>query len=237
MIIKVFLTLFALYLLSLTAHAGLIDTENASFVDDTALLEWMDFGVNNGLSYNEVTSLLEDNEIYDGWRLASQRDIMGLWSNVFGAISDGYNNINHYGIGFGRTNQTNDINGISNIENIFNVMGFNSFIGRNKYSLGWFEGDDGNLKYFHLYNSMSDIQDDKAYLVGETANFNTWRVRGSSFYSTLLVKDYQQVVNTNPIKMSRNQRTMSRVEVPEPSSSSLFFIAILLAGLTLRQKA
>ncbi|WP_085299947.1 PEP-CTERM sorting domain-containing protein [Cognaticolwellia mytili] len=200
----------------------------------------MDFGVNNGLSYNKVTSLLEDNEIYDGWSLANQKDLMGLWSNVFGDISEGYNNINHYGKGFGRTNQTNDINGISNIENIeniFNVMGVNNLVGGSKYSLGWFEGDDGNLKYFHLYNSMSDIQDDKAYLVGETANFNTWRVRGSSFYSTLLVKDYQQVVNINPIKMIHNQRIMSRVEVPEPSSSSLFLMAILLAGLTLRQKA
>lgn len=215
---KIINFLFTLSFLSLSSNATLIDTDNNSFIDDTSSLEWMDFGINNGISYDTVKNLLGENEVYEGWRLANERDILGLWMNTFGDISEGFKNLNHYGNGFGRVDQANDINGNSTIESIFAVVGFNTLLGLDEYSLAWFEGSDGNLKYFHLYNSTSDGKDDKAFVNGEFANFNSWRARPSTFYSTMLVKDYQPSLNGS-------------VTVSEPPSYALFLMFPLFANV------
>jgi len=53
------ITLTTLLTLSFISTAGIItDTSNDSFIDETTGFEWMDFGVNNTYTYNEVSSLL-----------------------------------------------------------------------------------------------------------------------------------------------------------------------------------
>lgn len=199
--------------LSFSVNATLIKTDHNSFIDDSSSLEWMNFGVNNGLSFNRVKELLDDNQIYSGWRLANQREVTSLWLNTFSHLDTGTKNLNQYGQGFGRTDQVNDNFGHSVLENVFDIMGYNSLIGANEYALGWFEGDDGHLKYFHLYNSVSNSANDKAMVNGEFANFDSWRSRSSGFYSTMLVKNHQISV--------------ARMSVPEPPTLTLFILVFL----------
>jgi len=210
-----------LFVVSHYSNAGIIDTENHSFIDDVTQLEWMDFGINNGESYNYVTSSLALGEKYEGWRLAQQKDVLNLWSNAFANEDVDSLNLNIYGQGFHRADDMIDVNGYSSLDKIFKAMGFNSHVSGNNYSWGWFEGDDGHLKAFHFYDSLTIGGIDKTYVTGENKNWDSWRNISSVYYSTMLVKNY------SPVKT----KAALLVAVSEPASLSLFvfgFLAIFL---------
>lgn len=66
------------------ANAGLIsDTNNDSFIDDTTGLEWMDFGINNHLTYNQVAAELEVGGLYYGWEIGESLQVETLFRNAF----------------------------------------------------------------------------------------------------------------------------------------------------------
>ncbi len=71
----------AALLLSPIANSTVIDTANNSFIDQNTGLEWMDFGINNGKSFNYVSSHLDSD--YLGWRLVTQAEAVTLWSSIF----------------------------------------------------------------------------------------------------------------------------------------------------------
>ena len=68
-------------------NAGLIqDTSSDSFIDLSTNLEWMDFGINNGQSYNFVASQLGAGGAYEGWALASYDQVYTMINNVYYGI-------------------------------------------------------------------------------------------------------------------------------------------------------
>ncbi len=71
-----------LFLISpFVANATIINTDSDSFIDQNTGLEWMDFGINNNESFNYVSSHLDTE--YLGWRLATQTEVVTLWSSLF----------------------------------------------------------------------------------------------------------------------------------------------------------
>lgn len=78
--------IFTITVLSMAAlaNAGIItDTNNDSFVDETTGLEWMDFGINNHLTYNQVAAQLGVGGLYEGWIIAQSAQTERLFRNVF----------------------------------------------------------------------------------------------------------------------------------------------------------
>jgi hypothetical protein len=72
-------------------NAGLItDTANDSFFDEATGLEWMDFGVNNTMTYLEVVAELEKGGLYEGWVVANETRVKQLWENLYFSSADLY---------------------------------------------------------------------------------------------------------------------------------------------------
>ena len=82
-VVKVLGSLFMM--VSATANAALISDNSfvqAGFKDTSTGLVWMDFGINNGQSYNYVSSQLASGGEYSGWRLPSADEVYLMWQNV-----------------------------------------------------------------------------------------------------------------------------------------------------------
>ncbi len=60
------------------ANAGLINTSENSFIDSETSIEWMDFGITNNLTYEDVLGKLSTGEQFQGWRLATEDEIVSL---------------------------------------------------------------------------------------------------------------------------------------------------------------
>jgi hypothetical protein len=152
--------------LSFTASAGLItDTTNGSFIDETTGLEWMDFGVNNGKSYNQVVSQLGVGGLYQGWELPEVTQVYDMWANAFIGLGSWSENISYFG-----DNQLYVKDGSckrgSTINTVFRVMGLNEKIdggyGNIEYkSGGLFEGVNG-MAYVYTRIYVESITEKQA---------------------------------------------------------------------------
>ena len=89
---------------------SIIDTLNDSFIDTSAGLEWMDFGINNNQSYNYVISQLGSGGVYEGWRLPTREEVLTLWANAYLGLGPDYENADHYGLGELRVVEDGGIN-------------------------------------------------------------------------------------------------------------------------------
>lgn len=202
---KVIITCAALTITS-NATAGLItNTTNDSFIDETTGLEWMDFGVNNIYSYNEVSALLTSS--YSGWNLANESQVLDLWHNAFSGIassSEKYTSGTTFVVYEG-----SGISGLSNFETVMNAMGYNT----SGYSNGRFLNDAGGLSSTH-YN-LSRIQNSIYTNVMRDVGFTErdFLVQSNGF-STMLVREVRQ-------------------EVPEPSTLAIFALGMI--GLASRR--
>ena len=199
--------LFGLSLaLASSANAGLItDTSNSSFIDNTTGLEWMDFGINDEYSYNEVKALLSSTFL--GWELATQSQVTMLFDNAFSEFSTPINDVYYYA-----DYRNSDSNNKEMLE-IFSMMGYS--YDDNRGSLGWFEDDQGGLSYAHFYRGAPNDAGStyqNAHIFGKAIEYGEYRTNINSNYSTMLVR--------------------SRV-VPEPSTLAIF--ALGLIGLTSRR--
>jgi hypothetical protein len=74
-----------LSLASVFANAGIInvtDEDFGAFKDTDTDLIWMDFGITRNTSLDDVNAALLAGEIYEGWALASEAQILELVANV-----------------------------------------------------------------------------------------------------------------------------------------------------------
>jgi len=180
------------------SNAGLItDTDNNSFIDETTGLEWMDFGVNNSHTFDQVKGLLSTT--YAGWTLATQTEVLTLWHNAFAddattiSISDSGARYADY--------------------RVFTTVGRLAYkdiyvkMGDRKYDmLGWFEDDTGSLSY--TYYNVSGIPTLNTLVYGRGINYDAERDKSGSANSTMLVRT-------------------SLESVPEPSTLAIFALGIL----------
>lgn len=209
------------------AGAGIIDTANDSFIDESTGLEWMDFGVNNNYSFDFVSENLGVGGLYEGWRVATYSDMETLFNNAFygiGAVEyTGYPDPNDlhasaqsfYSIG-------------SILDPIFEIMGGGSgqtdFFsdGFSVLAHGLYKGST-SLSLFSINNittsSLTDVYFDHASLV-ESIDLDGVASEPAPLLNTMLVR----TANTAP-----------PVSVPE--SSSLMLLVLGLMGLMVRRLA
>ncbi|MVB73572.1 hypothetical protein D6U90_04495 [Vibrio cholerae] len=116
--------ILVLFFLTSPLHAALIDTERDSFVDPNTSLEWMDFGVNKGMSYRDVELELVTGGLFEQWRLPTADEVYELWFAHIASL-DGYYNYNYtYPSYRGALSDKLDIEGPdSSFESLFDIMG------------------------------------------------------------------------------------------------------------------
>lgn len=191
-------------LLTNNANAGLIvdgtDTNIETFIDTSTNIEWMDFGVNNDLTFNEVKDELGKGGRYEGWQLASLSQVYEMFENAFFAFSEATTTKSHNGVdGHWKASHGKGEEG-SVFKSLLNIMGYNEFYnfgvndtGYDAYGLVEANGGLYALSFeYHTGENLSrfvqgsDLQyDDYAQVLKVRDSLAS--VRGSDI-STLLVR-------------------------------------------------
>ena len=78
---KIFISLLCMMLLASNVFAEFTNTAQNSFIDNSTGLEWIDFGITNNKSFNDVQAELSTT--YSGWRLPTYDEVKTLWSGMF----------------------------------------------------------------------------------------------------------------------------------------------------------
>ena len=142
-------------LASVTANAELIKDNSfaeAGFKDTATGLVWMEFGINNGQSYNSVTSQLTPGGDYFGWRLPSADEVYLMWQNVasLDKVEADYESADEYGTGqlYAWDYNSRVVGGDDSVwDNTFAVMGVNAVSGtafmERATAIGFFMGKNG----------------------------------------------------------------------------------------------
>jgi hypothetical protein len=165
------------------ANAGLIiNTTNDSFIDETTGLEWMDFGVNNKHTYNEVTGLLATT--YSGWSLATETEVPTLYRNAFAGTATWIFE-SATGDIYARYS-AKLIERKTQFDAIMTTMGYNGWTVNTSLSLGLFQDDEGGMSGVEVSNSS--IKNDYVEIWGRGTDYLHYRERDSYFYSTMLVR-------------------------------------------------
>jgi len=195
--------------------AGLIiNTTNDSFIDDTTGLEWMDFGINDHLSYNQVVAQLD--LTFKGWMLPSEKEVFELWANAFSGKGSSYDN--EYSSGLAYASYSDGTNQELHFD-VMAIMGYNhidfgrsykgSFVGR---SSGWFPNSTGGLSTAYNEGHQNGQSENYIYGRGLTADYNNELPFIDAYLGT---------------------STMLIRKIPEPSTLTIF--AIGLIGLSVRR--
>jgi len=209
--------------LSFTASAGLIDTTNSSFIDQTTGLEWMDFGINNNDTYDFVASQLNTGDKYEGWRLATKADVYTMYSNTFlGLAADNVSPLDS----IGRSTVTDGRNeSVSVLDSLFMTMGYNTLRQQGspfeiRWATGLFQGTEG-LSLFSTYDLVGSFEkrfsSDRVSFT-DPMSFSYLKDNNDAVYSTMLIK---------------NQLLDTSTPVPEPSTLAIFVLGML--GLASRK--
>lgn len=210
-------------LFSLAANSAIIDSQSFtqdSFVDTSTGLAWMDFGINNGQSYNYVANQLSDGGDYFGWRLPTTEEIFTLWSNVadLDNVEADYEDLNKYGTGqfYAWDNNSRTAGGDDSVwDDAFSVMGYNifnstDFVERTN-AIGFFMGENGlasvslsdaksKTSYYFTFKDEIKLRDDAAY---------------SGFFLNLAHENYSTML-------------VREANVPEPGTVGIFASALTL---------
>jgi len=192
------------------SHAGLIiDTDNDSFIDATTGLEWMDFGINNGRSFNDVVSNLSDSGDYAGWRLPTYDEVFDMWHHAF---------FDEIPSGRVHVISEDDIQASAYfpLNDTFEAIGYNTK--ERFYSLkddftrgfGLFQskGDSDLLSYVYFRNDP-DYDADTILLIGSSVSYHN---SINLLHSTLLV---------------RGDSSSSATSVSEPATFAIFALCVL----------
>lgn len=220
------ITVALLGLSSFVTNAALIVDNDSnianSFKDIDTNLVWMDFGVNNNLSFEYVENNLDTGGVYEGWRLPTKDEVYTMWLNAA--------DISNAGLDYVEVSSSyiysDAVGGSSVLQATFDAMGFNiknidDIEEPSVYSTeskGLYKGTNGLSSVFSIdYSTDADFEyfelDDQQDL---TASY--YSSEGTSL-STLLVRDSNQGVPA----------------IPEPNVLFLFMAAAL--GLMIKRKA
>ena len=202
--------------------AAIVDTDNDSFIDTNTGLEWMDFGVNSGQSFNYVVSQLGLGGEYEGWSLPDADQVYQMWSGAFLGQGAQLELPDHYGPGeFYVADWATDVASV--FDETYEIMGYNflQYAGATnefEISKGWFESDGGSLSYVRTRNYTFD----DPYNVDDSI-FNDIMSMDADYKATATAEVSTMLVRT--------------VSVSEPSTLAIFSLAVIgLASRKLRKK-
>jgi len=177
-----------------TTNANLIDADiyndgnysGFSLNTDDYQLEWLDFGINNNQTFNQVVSGLKGN-----WRIPTESEVAFLWKTLFLTSSDDADTT-----GYGE----NDFAAATALKwqgNYSLWLSYVSIIGKNHIAqsnsieaLGWFEADNGNLSSA-LYWLIDDADGEGAANLDTSYNNrdDLWENNPEPSFSTFVVRD------------------------------------------------
>ena len=197
------------------ANAEIIDTTNDSFIDINTDLEWMDFGVNNHLTYDEVISLLGEGGLYEEWSLATAEQVYTMMANTFLGLDvdeedPDYNGPGQLWVSVGKGSlETTPIELIYEMMG-HNVVGWEGLKYEHIRSMGLFQGVNGLARVdlssqVHDYARMTYT--DFAYIEDSFSYSENHPEYGPQF-STMLVRT-------------------SSIDVPEPTTLAIFGIGLM----------
>jgi len=215
--IKKILATFCFILFTLTSKASLIlETDNNSYIDSLTNIEWMDFGINKGQSFDYVSSQLSVGGEYENWRLPTTDEVYAMWSHVANLdnVEADYERANRYGTG---QLYAHDLNNNQNTESVFDdvfkIMGYNELnpygSGQSLKVWGFFNGTDG-LSYvgYSNYTLHRGVRD--SLLLNDNVNYSQYSAEEREKWSTLLVRSSFDAATP----------------VPEPSTILMFLTAL-----------
>ena len=155
--------------------------DNKAAYDASTGLTWMDFGVTNGKSFNQVVSEL--NSTYANWRLPTDAEVNTLWSRLFSENWEPFYAGYHYS-----SPET------ALVEKVTSVFGYNygeEAPWARTDSAGFYLSDTGKVKYAlisnYSYNSAAAVAKFEDYYDQEEIKSTTQGM----WWSTLLVKKAQ----------------------------------------------
>ncbi len=189
---------------SFNSNAAIIDSQayvQDSYVDTLTGLAWLDFGVNNRRSYNDISTQLVIGGDYFGWRLPTSSEVYTLWHNVANLdnVEADYESPDEFGTGqfVARDDNSRTFGGDDSVwDDTFAVMGYNIFASTDfmerTNAFGFFMGENGlatvsfsdaksNTNFFTFQDEIN-LRDNGAYS-DFFLNF------AHENYSTLLVRE------------------------------------------------
>lgn len=162
--------------------------DNKASLQSSTGLVWMDYGVNNTKSFNQVVSELSST--YSGWRVATETEIKNLFGELFSGAQSQYIS----------TDSSNWSGSGTNSTNVLSIMGTDYNDGYS-YGLGWFLNDSNKLNYAHIYDQTyygSNYQG--ANICCGSTNYADYGYADYSYgYSTMLVKNGASVPEPSSI--------------------------------------
>lgn len=213
------------------ANAGLIEADiygdgsNKGFTIEGSNIEWMDFGENNEDTFSFVASNLDEGSKYQGWELATEKQVMNMWIAAF----EGFNGIadsyipNYWGPGALQTRSTGDL-----FSDVFNVLGYNQqviinsngFVGYNRDSTGFFLSENGVVNSVRVIEYEDVIMSDTSYL-----DLNS--------HPSFMLDYDMPAMSTMLVRSSSNA-----IDVPEPSTLAIFALGVIgLASRRLKKQS
>jgi hypothetical protein len=156
------------------------DQSNMGYTLESSSLQWMDFGVNNHLTFAYVLNQLEHGNQFAGWRLPTQNEILEFWYQaVFIDFQDLWVNDSNQSVIYANTANSNR-NTVTQVvfdplylrlTSLAEVMGWNTPYGSGHgSSAGFFLSEDGRLLHTSYGAQGTSLNVGVAYL-GDYVDF------------------------------------------------------------------
>jgi hypothetical protein len=204
----------------LPVSAGIIDTNNDSFIDSDTNLEWMDFGINNHETFFVVKNKTKNNGEYKDWSVATETQVRELWFNAFFNTNPRIYRPNQNVKSWGEAiDWTDDENTFSTLwDPIYEIMGYNTILrpgndAEQKAGFGYYEANNG-----YLYRAQFVNYTNSNILTAER-----------EFYDSASLSTYDRFEARNSHNIAFSTMLVKSVKVPEPSTLFLFLAAFVFA--------
>lgn len=198
---------------------GFVAGDKKAIYETSTGLTWLDFGVTQNKSYNQVIAELDST--YFGWRLPTESEVKNLWNNTINTQTrPPFSDYNHEYIENSNAQfYYKDIFGLwgANVIEINQLKSDNLFKLFFYYSSGMLLSDEGNLIAISIWEDsalLNYLQPNENWIhdvFAGTTEINPLDPNAISIYSsTLLVKD------------------ASVIKTPEPTPISILFCGLII---------